>query len=79
MAVYRIYCVDGVGKFTHAEWLEADADEEALAAAGSLAHGLACEVWEHARFIGAVQARVELNATKTFPADSCGTPAEQRV
>ena len=56
MAMYRVYRVDGLGKITAAEWIEADTEEEALSIARELCHSVACEVWHRDRLIGKVRA-----------------------
>ena len=54
MATYRVYRVDGLGKFTAAEWIEAETDEEALRIARGLCQSVAYEVWDRDRFVGRV-------------------------
>lgn len=56
MVMYRVYRVDGLGKFTAAEWIEADTDEQALSIAHEMCHAVGCEVWEQGRFVGRVAA-----------------------
>lgn len=52
MAEYRLYCLDGAGRISMAEWIEAESDEEAIARARNIEHGaLKCEVWERNRLI----------------------------
>jgi hypothetical protein len=51
---YRVYRVDGAGRFVGAEWLEADDDERAVEAARNLNGGSPCEVWDRNRFVGAI-------------------------
>lgn len=56
MVVYRVYCLDGRGKFTATDNIEADTDEEALSVARGLDYGVACEVWDQARYVGKLEA-----------------------
>jgi hypothetical protein len=54
MRDYRLYCLDGAGKITSAEWLEADSDAEAVAAARALCKAVTCEVWQRRRFVARI-------------------------
>ena len=45
MADYRLYCLDGVGKITAAEWIDATGDAEAIMIASSLKKQVECELW----------------------------------
>ena len=55
MAGYRLYCVDGVGKFVTAGYIDADTDKEALAKAREWdGGGLHCEIWDRQRYVGRV-------------------------
>ena len=53
MRFYRVYRVDGAGRFEAAEWLEAESDEQALEAARALNGGPAFELWERGRLVSA--------------------------
>jgi len=58
MAEYRLYCLDGAGRISLADWIEADSDEEAIAAAHRLEHGAAkCEVWQRDRLVATLDAQ----------------------
>lgn len=59
MANYRVYCIDGVNKVASAEWIEADDDEAALAAAEERFGGFKCEVWDGQRLVGRIDMRRE--------------------
>ena len=48
---YRLYCLDGVGKVASAEWIEADDDEAAKAAAEDHREGRASELWQGDRLV----------------------------
>ncbi len=52
MRTYRVYRIDGTGKFQSAEWLEADRDETAIELARDLSEGSPCEVWQQDRYVG---------------------------
>ncbi len=56
MAAYRLYFIDGAGKFTAAEWIEADGDESAVAAAHALNKSVRCELWQGRRLIARIAA-----------------------
>ena len=51
-STYRAYCVDGFGRFTAAEWIEAESDDEALEIARGLDHPVGTEVWQGSRLVG---------------------------
>jgi hypothetical protein len=57
MQTYRLYCFDGSGKITGAEWLQAANDEEAIEAAKGQENCIHLEVWGGDRLIAKVQAR----------------------
>jgi hypothetical protein len=55
MASYRLYCLDGAGSISFADWIQAEDDTHALAQARELKQGaLRCEVWEGNRFVAAL-------------------------
>jgi hypothetical protein len=49
VASYRLYGLDGVRKVASAEWIEADDDRAAIAAATERFGDERCEVWQGAR------------------------------
>lgn len=51
MGTYRLYCLDGVGKVTSAEWIDADDDETAIEAAKNMMDGHPCELWAQSRLV----------------------------
>jgi hypothetical protein len=51
---YRLYRLDGAGKITSAEWLEADDDEHAARQAKERRLDGACEVWHRNRLIARI-------------------------
>ena len=56
MANYRLYRLDGAGKFTGAEWIEAGDDEEAVRVARDLQRPAQCEVWQRTRLVAKIPA-----------------------
>lgn len=56
MASYRLYCLDQQGKISTAEWIEAEDDAAALAAARALAKPTDCELWLRNRMIDRIEA-----------------------
>lgn len=48
---YRLYRLDGAGKITNAEWIEASADEDARREAASRAGLSSFELWEKSRLV----------------------------
>lgn len=51
MAGYRLYGLDGVDKVASAEWIEADDDQAAIAAAEQMMDGHDCELWQGPRLV----------------------------
>jgi hypothetical protein len=51
---YRLYRLDGAGKITSAEWLEADNDEHAAHQAQQRALDGTYEIWQRNRLIARV-------------------------
>jgi hypothetical protein len=48
---YRLYRLDGAGKIISADWLEAEADDDALAQAQDHSGGRPFELWDRDRLI----------------------------
>ena len=57
MTAYRLYHIDGAGRFSAAEWIDAADDEAAVDAARALNKSIACELWQGQRFVGRVEVR----------------------
>lgn len=55
MATYRLYCLDGVNKVASAEWIDAESDDDALAAAEQMRGGRLCEVWQNSRLVARLE------------------------
>ncbi|MEO5640694.1 MAG: hypothetical protein ABIQ98_02890 [Sphingomicrobium sp.] len=55
MPSYRLYCLDRAGKITSAEWIEAENDDAALAAARALGKPAPCELWLRNRMIDRIE------------------------
>ena len=55
MPDYRLYCLDGAGRISLAEWIDAADDQAAIAKAREL-HGAAlkCEIWQGQRLVAAL-------------------------
>jgi hypothetical protein len=56
MAHYRLYCLDGIGKISAAEWLDAADDDEAIQAATDLKKTVPCELWDRNRLVACIPA-----------------------
>jgi hypothetical protein len=55
MQDYRLYCLDGAGNISLAEWIEADDDVDAVRQAQLLKRGaMKCEVWQGQRLVAAI-------------------------
>jgi hypothetical protein len=54
MPAYRLYDLDGAGKFSTAEWIDADDDASAAGAARALGKTCRCELWRGPKFIAAI-------------------------
>jgi hypothetical protein len=55
MASYRLYCLDGAGRISLADWIEADSDEDAVAKAGAMKNGAQkCEIWQLNRLVARI-------------------------
>jgi len=57
MPEYRLYCLDGSGKFTTSHEISADNDEAAVDAARAMNLGVTCELWERGRMVAKLDAR----------------------
>jgi hypothetical protein len=52
MADYRLYCLDGAGRISLAEWIHATDDQDAIEQAHQLKpHALKCEIWKGERLV----------------------------
>ena len=51
MPAYRIYQLDGDGRFSTAEWIQADDDERAIEAARTSRYSRGFELWQGNRLI----------------------------
>jgi hypothetical protein len=55
MASYRLYCLDGAGRISLADWIEADSDDHAIAQARVIKRGAQkCEVWQLNRLVARI-------------------------
>ena len=57
MAGYRLYGLDGVSKVASGDWIEADDDEAAIAAAKEQYDGHECELWQGRRLVARLNPR----------------------
>ena len=60
MASYRLYRLDGAGRISTAEWVEADDDVAAKALAVELCTGGAVELWSRNRLVARVDPPAEV-------------------
>ena len=52
MVAYRLYCLDGAGRISLPEWIDAHDDVDAAQQARKLKQGsLKCEVWQERRLV----------------------------
>jgi hypothetical protein len=51
LPTYRLYRLDGAGKISTAEWIEAEADDHALSQARELVGNSSFELWERNRLV----------------------------
>lgn len=51
MSAYRMYLLDGTGRIERADWLEAEGDEEAIAAIRESAGSRPFELWQKRRLV----------------------------
>ena len=55
---YRLYCLDGRGGIDFADWIEADTDEMAIAAARQIEQGAQkVEIWQRNRLVATLDAQ----------------------
>ena len=54
MASYRLYRLDGTGKISSAEWIEADGDTAAVDQVRALGRTGICELWDRNRLVARV-------------------------
>jgi hypothetical protein len=59
VAGYRLYGLDGVSKVASADWIEADDDDDAIAAARERHDGRECELWQGRRLVARLDLRGE--------------------
>ena len=52
MPNYRLYRLDGAGKISTGDWIEADGDDDALRQAEERVDGGDFELWERKRLVG---------------------------
>jgi hypothetical protein len=58
MVAYRLYCLDGAGRISLAEWIDARHDADAVRQAHTLhLNGLKCEIWRGERLVATLDAQ----------------------
>lgn len=58
MADYRLYCLDGAGRISLAEWIGATDDQDAIRQAHDRnLHALKCEIWRDGRLVATLDAK----------------------
>ncbi|MFL6842177.1 MAG: hypothetical protein ACJ8D2_07010 [Sphingomicrobium sp.] len=58
MPDYRLDCLDGEGRISLADWIEAETDEEAIERARTMQHGARkCEIWQRRRLVKTLNAQ----------------------
>jgi len=55
LASYRLYRLDGAGKISSAEWIEATDDEDAAREGRLRAKDGTCEIWDRNRLIARIE------------------------
>ena len=55
MADYKLFCFDGAGKLWVDDWIVADTDEQAIAAARAVKDAAKCELWEKKRLVATLE------------------------
>ncbi len=54
MTAYRMYHIDGGGRFSAADWIEADSDPAAIEAARLAGKSVAFELWDGRRLVARI-------------------------
>lgn len=54
MGEYRLYCLDGGGRITRVEEIEATGDEEAIMIARAFKKRVGCELWQRDRRVAEI-------------------------
>jgi hypothetical protein len=58
MRHYCLYCLDGTGRISLAEWIDAADDDDAIRQAHDLKRGaLKCEIWLGTRLVATIDAQ----------------------
>ena len=60
MRDYRLYCLNGLGKITAAEWVRAVDDKEAVILARAMRKLDNCELWDGSRRVAVIPAKQQL-------------------
>lgn len=63
MAAYRIYCMDGAGRISSADWIDAKNDEDAVGQTRKLKEkAVRCEIWQKDRLVARLPAHFSSTA-----------------
>lgn len=54
LKVYRVFCMDSVGKITATESVEASSDDQAVKRVRALNLGTHCEIWDRQRLVARI-------------------------
>lgn len=57
MVGYRLYGLDGVDRVASGEWIDAENDADAIAAAKDRMNGRDCELWQGRRLVARLPKR----------------------
>ena len=55
MSDYRLFCIDGSGRFTMSHEFEAADDAEALGKAEAMRLSVKCELWQQGRMVAVLE------------------------
>ena len=55
MPDYRLYCLDGAGKITRAEVIDAENDDDAVMIARAARKPVHCELWQRDRLVARIE------------------------
>lgn len=71
MPDYRLYCLDGAGKFTRSYEFTAASDEEAFNVVSAMGLRVRCELWEGRRMVGELPLLAAITDPKTNASSCC--------
>jgi hypothetical protein len=71
MPDYRLYRLDGAGKFTSSHEFTAGSDEEALNLVSAMGLPVRCELWERSRMVGKLASLGAITDPKMNASSGC--------